>query len=167
MNPIAITAGLLVLTAVLSYTEIGQRFIEKITGGLIKRAVVPWVGLLATFVWTLLVFPNPNIRGFVFGAYLVGIAATLNWWAPRNPHVRGIIQNAFLGGQDIWSQSNYKLYTGMLWGAAIALLIPWGGTAVNFGGMFIAIGWIIWQSYKGHSENNKTKPEVANVTGQV
>ena len=150
-----IMISLLVALIVLSFLPAGQRFLEKVSFGLLRCGAIPWIGIGAVFIWTYKVFPSPGARGAVLGLVVTAIAATLSWWAPRNPNVKGIIQNMFFGGKDIWSLDNYKMYLGMIWGAGLVLLIPMRGldTALNIGGLLVAIVWIVWQSYNGHKEN--------------
>ena len=159
MTPIIVT--ILVLTIVFSFLPFGQRLIEKITFGLLKAMALPWIGLGATFLWTFTIFPNPTMRGYIFGAFVTAIAAVLTFWAPRNENVKSMVKSMFFGGRDIWSQSNFNFYSGLLWGAGVALLLPHGGPFLNFAGLFMAIVWIVWQSYKGHEEEKMAEDDTA------
>lgn len=150
-------AVLLTAVAILSFVPFGQRLFERISFGWINAAATPWISFGAIFILTYKVFPSPNLRGYVFGTIIIGIAAALSWWAPHNPNVKGIVQNAVFGGRDIWAMSNFKFYSGWIWGAGVTLLIPWGGSLINFGGLFAAITYLVWQSYKGHAENQMRK----------
>lgn len=161
-----ITVSVLVATALLCLLPTGQRFISWFTRGLLPYGAMPWVALGAVFIWTMRVNPNPTTRGYMFGALVLAIAAAFSWWAPRNERVKGFIKNTFFGGRDVWAHGDYKMYVGALWGAGIMLAIPVPGidAILNWGAVIAAVGFFVWQAYKGHTEVLKKDAEEIGAT---
>ncbi len=146
--------SILVAIVILSFVPSTQGIFEKLTFGLVKRGLVPWLGLAAVFAWSERVAMTPTVRGALFGIITLGIAVALSWWAPRNPNVKGIIQNAFFGGRDIWSLPDYKMYVGVLWGAGLMLAIPLRqmDMLLNVVAILAMLVWFGRQAYKGNSD---------------
>ncbi len=144
--------ALLVVLSVLCFIKSGQTFLNKISRGLIKKPAMPWIGLIAIFLWSFVIVRVPILRGIIFGLFLIAIAATLSFWAVQNEKVKSFVQDKFFNGYDIWEDPDFKWYIGMLYGAGVVLVVPFGGVDALFNvvGFIGACAWLIKKSYQGH-----------------
>jgi len=157
--------GLLVGLSVLCFFESGQTFLNKFSRGLIKKPAMPWIGFIAVFLWSFVVVRVPLLRGMIFGLFLIGIAFTLSSWATRNEEVKSFLKRKFFNGYDIWEEPDLKWYTGMLYGAGIVLIVPFGGLDALFNiiGFIGACVWLIKKSYQGHRKTEEKSDSSVNT----
>ena len=163
--------ALLVVLSVLCFMKSGQTFLNKISGGLVKKPAMPWIGLIAIFLWSFVIVRVPILRGVIFGLFLVAIAATLSFWSTRNKKVKDFVKSRFFNGYDIWKDPDFKWYIGMLYGAGVVLIVPFGGVDAIFNiiGFMGACAWLIKKSYQGHRNKEESakaeeEPDVKDAT---
>ena len=157
MEIILLLDALLIVLSVLCFMKSGQTLLNKMSKGLIKKPAMPWIGLIAIFLWSFVIVRIPILRGIIFGLFLIAIAATLSFWAVQNEKVKSFVQGQFFNGYDIWKDPDFKWYIGMLYGAGVVLVVPLGGVDAlfNIAGFIGACAWLIKKSYQGHKNKEK------------